>query len=269
MFRGRGWRRRVAISPVHEAVTCTRVDVEGTPGESLVPENAREGRTLLYYHGGGYCIGSIASHHHMVANVARAAGVRALMIDYRLAPEDPFPAGVDDAVKAYVWLTKQGVRPEDVVVGGDSAGGGLTLATLLRLRDTGHALPGAAVLLSPWTDLTCSGESYTSRADEEVLLRSDGASNSADWYLAGADPKLPEASPLFADLSGLPPLLIQVGTAEILLDDSTRLATAAEGYGVDTRLEVWDDMFHVWHYYADWIPEGDEAIQQVAEFLNR
>lgn len=249
-------------------VVCEEFDIGGMASEWLVPEETREDGVLLYLHGGAYCIGSINSHRHMAANIARASKTRTLMIEYRLCPEHPFPAGLEDAVAAYRWLVDQGISPDRIIIGGDSAGGGLTLATLLKLREEGLKRPAGAVLLSPWTDLTSSGESIKTRAAADPMLQPAGTTHLAEWYANGADLQAPLISPLFADLKDLPPLFIQVGDSEILLDDSTRLAQAARDQGVDVALEVWDDMFHVWHYYADWIPEGREAIDKIAGFMS-
>ncbi len=254
--------------PLGEDVVRQETDAGGVPAEWLTPETASDDGVLMYLHGGGYCIGSMTSHRHMIANIARAAGIRSLSVGYRLSPEHPFPAGLDDAVTAYRWLLDEGTPPESIVIGGDSAGGGLTLATLLKLREDGLDQPACAVLLSPWTDLTGSGDSIRTHAARDPILNPDHTAHIADWYADGADVAQPLISPLFADPKGLPPLLVQVGGAEILLDDSTRFVEAAREQGVDVELEVWDDMFHVWHYYADWIPEGREAIEKIADFVS-
>lgn len=259
--------KAASIFRVADDVICDPVDVNGVPGEWIVPPSAVSGSVLYFLHGGGYCIGSIDSHRHMVANIARAAKVRALMIDYRLSPEHPFPAGLDDAITGYRWLVEQGFGPETMVIAGDSAGGGLALATLLKLREEGLAQPAGAVLISPWTDMTGETESRRTRAAEDPLIDPEHTQFIAELYLDGTDAKHPMTSPLFADLTGLPALFIQVGTAEVLLDDSTRLEEAARKQGVDVELEVWDDMFHVWHFYADWIPEGRQANEKIAQFM--
>ena len=254
--------------PLGEDVVREETNAGGVPAEWLTPETASGDGVLMYLHGGGYCIGSMTSHRHMIANIARAAGVRALSVGYRLSPEHPFPAGLDDAVTVYRWLVERGTSPKCIVIGGDSAGGGLTLATLLKLREDGIDQPAGAVLISPWTDLTSSGDSIRTQAASDPILNPDRIGHIAQWYADGADVTLPLISPLFADLAGLPPLFVQVGSAEILLDDSTRLAQAARDQGLDLELEVWEDMFHVWHYYADWIPEGREAIEKIAHFMS-
>lgn len=246
----------------HEAV-----DVDGTPGEWISVEGTTGDTTILYLHGGGYVIGSINSHREMISRIARAAKVRALAIDYRLAPEYPFPAAVEDATKAYRWLLRQGVPPEKVIVAGDSAGGGLTVALLLALRDAGDPLPTAAVCISPWTDLEITGESMVTKKDVDPMIRPDDAKWGAERYYGSADPRNPQVSPIHADLSGLPPLLIQVGTSEVLLSDSARLAERATSAGVDVTLEEWEEMVHVWHFFAFMLPEGQQAIERIGEFV--
>ena len=248
-------------------VTREAVDVDGTPGEWISVTSAPGDTVILYLHGGGYVIGSINSHRELISRIARAAGARALAIDYRLAPENPFPAAVEDATKAYRWLLKQGVAPEKIVIAGDSAGGGLTAATLLALRDAGDRLPAAAVCISPWTDLTISGETMVTKADVDPMIKPADAKFGAERYHGTADPSHPLISPIFADLSGLPPLLIQVGTSEVLLSDSTRLAERAKAAGVDVTLEEWDQMIHVWHFFAFILPEAQQAIERIGEFV--
>jgi acetyl esterase/lipase len=242
------------------------VDVDGIPGEWIATPTAKNGLTVLYLHGGGYVIGSINTHREVISRIARAAGARALAIDYRLAPEHPFPAAVEDATKAYRWLLKQGVPPEKIVVAGDSAGGGLTVATLLALRDAGDPLPAAAVCISPWTDLAITGESMVTKADVDPMIRPQDAKFGAARYHGTTDPTHPLVSPLYADLAGLPPLLIHVGTSEVLLSDATRLAERAKAAGVDVTLEEWEEMIHVWHFFAFMLPEGQQAIERIGEF---
>jgi acetyl esterase/lipase len=201
--------------------------------------------------------------------VSRAAGARVLLIDYRLAPEHPFPAAVDDATRAYQFLLASGIQPARAAIAGDSAGGGLTVASLLALRDAGARLPAAGVCLSPWFDLTMSGGSIRSKAAVDPMVQGENLGRMAQAYLGTADAKLPLASPLFADLRGLPPLLVHVGTAEVLLDDSIRFAERARAADVDVTLDEWDDMVHVWHAFAAFLPEAREAMQRVGAFLRR
>lgn len=221
---------------------------------------------LLYLHGGAYCLGSVASYRAFVAHLAQATRLRALAIDYRLAPEHPFPAALEDSVAAYRWLLAQGYAPEALVLAGDSAGGGLTVATLLALREAGLPLPAGAVAFSPWFDLTLSGESVTSRAAEEPMLDAEGLRRCARAYAGETPLTHPLLSPLFADLRGLPPLLLQVGTAEILLDDTLRMGGAARAAGVAVTVQVWDELFHVFQLLT-FLPEARAALLRVAAFV--
>ena len=254
-------------TPAPADVKCTPVNAGGVPAEWIVAPGTAEDRFLLYLHGGGYVLGSINTHREMISRLSRAAGVRALALDYRLAPEHPFPAAVDDATAAYRWLLSQGAKPERTAIAGDSAGGGLTLAALVTIRDAKLPLPGAGVCLSPWTDMEGGGASMTSKAKEDPVVQKEGLLGMAKLYLGGADPKSPLAAPLHADLRGLPPLLIQVGSAETLLDDSTLIAERAKAAGVKVDLEVWSEMIHVWHLFAPILPEGQEAIAKIGKFI--
>ena len=251
-----------AADVIIEAVT-----VDGVPCERMTPPNAVGNRTVLYLHGGGYVIGSPTDYRDMVPRIARAAGARALAVDYRLAPEHPHPAAVDDAVKAYRGLLDQGVRPEDIVVAGDSAGGGLTVATLVAARDAALPLPAAGVCISPWVDLEGSGESMIANAGRDPLVKKDLVVGMAQAYLGDRDRRTPLAAPLYADLQGLPPLLIQVGTSEALLDDARRLAARAKAAGVDVTIEEWPDMIHVWHVFGSFLPEARQASDRIGEFV--
>nr|ACL67845.1 lipolytic enzyme [uncultured bacterium] len=253
--------------PVPDDVKREPVDAGGVPGEWIAAPGAAPERVIYYLHGGGYVIGSINSHRQMVSHLSRAAGARALAIDYRLAPENPFPAAVEDATAAYRWLLSTGVDPARVVIAGDSAGGGLTVATLVALRDAGDPLPAAAVCLSPWVDMEGLGESMTTKADLDPMIQPGDILEGAKAYLGGADPRTPLAAPLYADLTGLPPLLIHVGTSETLLDDSTRLAERAKAAGVNVNLQVWDEMIHVFQFFAAMLPEGQQAIDRIGEFI--
>jgi epsilon-lactone hydrolase len=244
------------------------VTAGGRPAEWIRPAGAWNDAALLYLHGGGYVIGSPRSHRHLAEAIARAAGIACLLPDYRLAPEHPFPAAVDDALAAYRSLVEQRkIAPGSVAVAGDSAGGGLTAVTLLAIRQAGLPVPGAAVCISPWTDLTCSAPSYGTKAASDPLVARPGITVMAQEYLGATDPRTPLASPLFADLRGLPPLLIQVGSEEVLLDDATRLAQQACAAGVDATLEVWDSMIHVWHWFLPWLDEAQSAVDKIGAFL--
>ena len=263
------YERAERVFPIPPEVKVERVTAPAVPAEWLRPPSAEAGRVVLYLHGGGYVIGSPRSHRHLAAAIASAAGATGLLLDYRRAPEDPFPAAVDDAVACYRWLTDQGTSPDRIVIGGDSAGGGLTVATLVALRDAGVRLPAGAVCISPWTDLTCSGESYRTKAAVDPIVARPGIDKMAQAYLGATDPRAPLASPLFADLRGLPPLLIHVGGDEVLLDDAVQLADRAKAAGVTVTLEVWERMIHVWHLFLPMLDEAEQAIQSIGLFCRK
>jgi phosphinothricin tripeptide acetyl hydrolase len=253
--------------PLPADVEVTDVVMRGVRGESLCPLGANS-VIVLYLHGGGYVIGSPRSHRHLAAAIAQAAGGSAILPDYRRAPEHRFPAAVDDAVAAYRWLIDDhGAHPGSVVIAGDSAGGGLMLATLLALRDAGVPSPAAGVGISPWTDLTCSQPSHTTRASVDPIVEASMLRRMVAAYLGTADPRTPLASPLHADLRGLPSLLIQVGSDEVLLDDATSLVARARSAGVDASLEVWDRMVHVWHWFLPMLDEAQDAVDRIATFV--
>jgi acetyl esterase/lipase len=254
------------IMPPPTDVEFTPVDASGRPAEWVRAPGAREDHTVLYLHGGGYCIGSISTHRKLAADVSGAAAARVLLLDYRLAPEHPFPAAVDDATSAYRFLASS-TDPTRLAIAGDSAGGGLTVATLLALRDADVPLPAAGVCLSPWLDLALSGASMDSKAKVDPMVQRALLQRLAGAYLGSAPPRSPLASPLFAELDGLPPLLVQVGDAETLLDDSTRFVERARAAGVEATLEVWNDMVHVWHAFAFILPEARQAIDRIGQFL--
>lgn len=254
--------------PIAPDVTITPVDARGVEGEWVVSDQADAGRVVLYLHGGGYVICSVRTHRELACRLSRSASARLFLPEYRLAPEHPHPAAVDDALTAYRWLLEdEGVDPARLVVAGDSAGGGLTVATLVAARDAGLPMPAAAVCLSPWVDLEGIGDSMTTKAALDPMISAEGLKRGADMYLNGQDARTPLAAPLYADLTGLPPLLIQVGTAETLLDDSVRLAERARAAGVDVELEEWEDMIHVFQAFAGLLPEGQQAIDRVGEFV--
>lgn len=239
----------------------------GCPAEWVIPRHHAAQPTVIYFHGGGYTVGSRRSHRHLAAAVGKAAGAAVLLVDYRLAPEAAFPAAIDDALAATRWLLAQGDAP--LVLIGDSAGGGIVVATLLAMRDAGLPLPAAGVCMSPWVDLSCSGESYARLADRDPMLAPAELREMAAGYLRDTEARHPMASPAFADLTGLPPLLVQVGSEEILLDDARALASAARTAGVDVTLEEWPEMVHVWHWFFPVLPEGRRAIEAIGEFVRR
>jgi acetyl esterase/lipase len=250
-------------------VECAPETIGGVPAEWCTPPGARDDALLLYLHGGAYCMGSITSYRHYVASFARIAGLRTVHIDYRLAPEHPFPAAVEDATAVFRALAANAMLPERIVIAGDSAGGGLALSTLIALRDAGDVLPRAAAVISPWTDLTCSGASWTENQAKDPVIDGTHAIDNARWYLPHGPLDDGRASPLFADLRGLPPLLVHVGTEEVMIDDSTKFVERARSHGVDAEIEVCEGMVHVWHYYAQWIPEAREAIARIGKFFER
>jgi len=259
--------RAERVFPTPDDVLREAVVAPERPAEWLAPPGARTDAVVLYLHGGGYVIGSPRSHRHLAAAIARAAGTRALLLDYRLAPEHPFPAALDDALAAYRWLLGRGVSPARIVVAGDSAGGGLTVATLLALRDRGEPLPAGGVCISPWVDLTCSGASYATKAAVDPIVIRDGVDMMAHAYVGAGDRKAPLVSPLYADLRGLPPLLVQVGSDEVLLDDALGLGSRARGAGVDATVEEWPAMVHVWHWFLPMLDEAERAIGVIGDFV--
>ena len=260
----------VRILPTPEGARCEAVDASGVPAEWTDADGVLQDAAIVYVHGGGYVMGGVDTHRQLCVNLSRAAGVRVLSVDYRLAPEHPFPAAVEDAVRAVQFVHDQGISPERVIIAGDSAGGGLTAATLLALRDRGIALPAGGVMISPWVDLTMSGDSVDEREDVDPMVSRKQLEVCRAAYLdADTDPKTPLASPLYADLAGLPPLLIHVGTAECLLDDARQFAEAAQRAGVDVEYEAWDEMIHVWHTFAGMLPEADQAIEKVGAFVQQ
>ena len=260
--------------PVTDAATVAPVDANGVPGEWVTVAESDPNRRLLYVHGGGYVIGSPVTHRRLCEDIARAGGCAVLNLDYRLAPEHPFPAAVEDAIEGLKFIQANGPDgagvAEATFVAGDSAGGGLTLATLLAAREQGVDQPNAAIGISSWTDLAITGESLQTRAEADPLITDKGMiTGMATQYLGDADAEHPLASPLYADYAGLPPLLLQVGDAEVLLSDTTRVTEKARAAGVDVVEEVWDEMFHVWHQFAPMLPEGQQAVSRIGEFINQ
>jgi epsilon-lactone hydrolase len=262
-----GFEQMTVMLPVEADVKCEPVNAGGIKAEWVSAPGADAGRVILYLHGGGYVIGSINTHRAISGRISRAAKARVLLIDYRLAPEHPFPAAVEDSIAAYRYLLAQGTRPGRIAVAGDSAGGGLAIATLVAIKEAKLPMPAAGVGLSPWVDLEGIGESMTTKAKADPMVQKDGLLQMAAAYLGGKDPRSPLAAPLYADLSGLPPLLLQVGTAETLLDDATRLAERARKSGVNVTLEPWENMVHVWQVFAPILDEGQQAIDKIGAFV--
>jgi epsilon-lactone hydrolase len=258
----RGLAYGMAADVKVEPVTANGVRAEWT----WTPDAAADA-VLLYGHGGGYVFGSLDSHRHMVAEAGRAADCWALALDYRLAPEHPFPAPVEDTVAAYRYLLGRGIKPGRIAIGGDSAGGGLVVAAMVAIRDAGLPQPSCGWCISPWVDMEASGESMTSRAAADPMVQKAGILDIARTYLGGADPRSPLASPIYADLKGLSPLLIQVGACETLLDDALSLAKVAGAADVRVDLQVWPEMVHVWHLFHPELRAGVAAIAQGGTYI--
>lgn len=255
--------------PLPVGIVAEPVMAGGVPGEWVSAPGADRNRVLLCLHGGGYTMGSSKTTSVLASFLSAASGCRVLVIDYRLAPEHPFPAALEDTIAAYRWLLEQGFLPRRIIVTGFSAGGGLALSTLISLRDAGIALSAGAVLVSPWTDLAGTGVSVLTRAEADPWLTDAMNRYHAALYAGGNDLRHPLISPLYADFPGLPPLLIHVGSDEIMLDDSLRVAERATKAGVEVTLEVWEGMWHVWHAFASRLPEGRQAIEHIGQFVRR
>ncbi|SDE41872.1 alpha/beta hydrolase [Belnapia rosea] len=265
-------RRLDALGAQYALPTDVRIEAvsaNGVPAEWNSTPGAEASRAMLYLHGGGYVAGSLLSHRSMVAEAGRAAGLRCLALGYRLAPEHPFPAAVEDAVAGYRYLLDQGFAPSRIAIGGDSAGGGLTAAMLVALRDQGLPMPACAWLISPWVDLESTGESMASKAGSDPMVQKPYLLEIADLYLGGVKPRTPLASPLHAALHGLPPLLIQVGAAETLLDDAVMFARRAGAEDVAVTLEIWPEMIHVWHLFHPQVAAGRKALAAAGDFVRR
>jgi monoterpene epsilon-lactone hydrolase len=257
-----------SIWPVAGDVTLAPVDLGGVSGEWSIVPGSDASRVILFFHGGGYCSGSIRSHRRMVTEAGREAGMRTLAVGYRLAPENKFPAALDDAVTAWRFLREQGIAAEHIAIGGDSAGGGLTVALINRLRDGHDQPPACAWLVSPWTDMTMSGSTLASKDAVDPLIHNDYLGELADAYLpAGMDRKDPRVSPLYADLQGFPPTLIQVGSAETLLADATRFAAVAGAVDVPVTLEIWPHMIHAWPLWNAQLEPGRRALARAGAFM--
>ena len=272
-----GWAQRRArldevgaYWPVADDVELNPVDLDGVPGEwSMVP-GTDPSRVLVFFHGGGYCSGSVRSHRRMATEAGRAAGVRTLAVGYRLAPEHPFPAARDDALTAWHWLRKQGIDAAHIAVGGDSAGANLSVALINQLRADSEELPACAWLVSPWTDLTMSGSTMTTKDAVDPLMHKGYLEELANAYVpAGMESNDPRISVLYAELHGLPPALIQVGSEETLLDDASRFATAAGAADVPVTLEIWPHMIHAWHLWNAHLDAGRRALASAAAFIRR
>lgn len=260
------------LMPVARGVKVNSDVLNGVSCDIHKPKSHHKEKVLLYFHGGGYCVGSPLSHRHIVSRLAKETNLKAVVPDYRKAPEHRFPAPIEDAVSVYQGLLEQGVLPRDIYFCGDSAGGNLVLSTLLRLKENGDPLPAAASCISPWTDLSMSGVSIEEQAEHDFLLSKELLNQFASHYAPEHEEDLRKhhhISPLFAELEGLPPLLIQVGSREVLLDDSVRLLENAREAGVNAQLQIWEDMQHVWHYSFTMLKDGRNAITSIAQFFDK
>lgn len=258
------------ICPIPAGTMVAPIAPGGPRGEWVTAPgvSATEPRILFYIHGGGFTAGSAAAYRGLSSHLSTATGCRVLAVDYRWAPEEPFPAALDDCVAGYRWLvTAGGAATRNVVLAGDSAGGNLVAAMLLALKQEGDTLPAAGVCLSPIFDLALTGESVTSRASRDPMILASSLQKCSTAYRGNSDPRNPLMSPLYGDLSGLPPLLLQCGSEEMLRDDSVRLAAKAKAAGVDVTFEEWDEMVHVWHLFADRLTDGRKALARVGEFV--
>ena len=259
-----------SVWPVADDVKLAAVNVNGVPGECSIVPGSDASRILLFFHGGGYCSGSILSHRRMVSEAGRAAGMRTLAVAYRLAPEYPFPAAYDDVLTAWRFLRNQGIPAARIAIGGDSAGAGLAVALITQLREAHDELPACAWLISPWTDLTMSGSTLASKEAVDPIIHKGYLDELANVYLpAGMDRNDPRVSPLYADLRSFPPILIQVGSAEALLDDATRFAAAAGAADVPVTLEIWPRMIHAWHLWNAHLEPGRRALVSAGAFIRR
>ena len=263
----RALETRARLVGVPKGTEVREVDAGGVKAEWVSAPDSAADRVVLYLHGGGFALGSLATHRNIAARLAARAGVRVLVIDYRLAPEHPFPAALDDCVTAYRWLFDCGVAPRHIAIAGDSAGGNLTVTTLLKLRDLGLPPPAAAVCFSPFTDASFRGESFSSRAAADPMLTPEWVEAMLPHYIGDTDPLQPFISPIYGDLSGLPPLLVQVGGNEILHSDAMKLAELARMAGVDVTFEEWPGMWHVFQLFATVVPESRRALEAAGAFL--
>lgn len=257
------------FTPFDPSIEFEVVDANGVSCEIGVAPGSRADATIFYLHGGGYMIGSFTSHRGLVARLGQAAAMRTMAVDYRLAPEHPYPAAVDDAVTAYQWLLDSGTPADRIFFAGDSAGGGLVVATMLRCKARDIPLPRAAVLFSPFADMGTTGQSLVDNRERDVVVTEGMAPGMAETYLAGADPRSPEASPIYGDLAGLPPILIQVSSHEVLLDDSLRLLRAAILVDVQVHLRVYQGLPHVWQLFTGLLDEGQAALEEAGAFLDK
>lgn len=256
-----------SMSKLPKGVKYEKVECDGVIAEWATPDNIENPGVVLYFHGGGYVAGSIKTHRGLVGGIASKSKTKCLSVEYRLAPENPFPAGLDDTIKTYHWLLKQGYDNKKIVIAGDSAGGGLALATLMKLKDEKSPQPAAGALLSPWLDLECTGDSAIRLADKDLMVTAP-ALKTFGLHYAKENLRHPYASLLYADPTGLPPIFIQVSDSEVLYDDTTRFEKTAKAASVTVEIEVWKNMVHVWQAYGPILPEAMKAIKKLGEYIN-
>ncbi|KUG03906.1 lipase/esterase [hydrocarbon metagenome] len=257
------------MTKMPDGITINPADFPGFYAEWVIPQNCREDQAILYFHGSGFVMGTSKDHRGLVAKFASRCGVKALVFDYSLAPEHPFPAAINDSVAVYKWMLEIGYQPQNIIFAGDSAGGCIAFSTLLILKDENIPLPQAVVAFSPCTDLTCSGESHKTKAKIDPATPEGATATYTSYYIGNSDPTSPYMSPLYGDLAGLPPVMIQVGEDETLLDDSVRFAQKAKEAGVEVHLHVWEGMFHCFPLLAPMFPEATRAMDEVCEFIHR
>ncbi|MBT3322512.1 MAG: alpha/beta hydrolase [Anaerolineae bacterium] len=256
------------MQKIPKKISVEGISINELRAEWVSDKNADKEKVILYLHGGGYVSGNIEMNRSLAGSISEKSGAYVLLSKYRLAPEDPFPAALEDGLAIYAWLLEEGYAAKNIFIAGLSAGGGLALAMMLALRDEGRPLPAGIILLSPWTDLTLSGASHETNAKKSVILHPENLRLWAKSYIASADPRTPHISPAFADMRGFPPMLIQVGGDEVLLDDARMVAERAESAGVDVRLSVYEKMWHVWQTIGI-LPESVKAFEEIGEFVKR
>jgi acetyl esterase/lipase len=267
-YRASGVKNSSILGKAPKTVRVEKIVIDGIQTEWLTPQDASREQVILYLHGGGYVTGSIETYHMMCGLLASHTGMKVLLPEYRLAPENPFPAALDDSLTIYHWLLEQGYSSVNIIICGDSAGGGLSVATVLALKDKNESLPAAVICLSPWADLTLRNETHSTKAETEAVLRTDVLREWASAYTNGSNLSNPLVSPVYADFNGFPPLMIQVGSNEILLGDSILLAEKAKADGAQVELKIWDGMWHVWHALGNLIPESKKAFEEIGQFVH-
>lgn len=261
--------RLTFIAKIPKGVKFEKINCDGVSCEWAIPANLKHKGVVLYLHGGAYISGSIETHRSLVGRIARASKTKCLSVDYRLAPEHPYPAGLNDAMNVYQWLLKQGVDHKKIVIAGDSAGGGLALAATIKLKDENKPIPAATVCLSPWLDLECTGDSAWKLVEHDPMLKNGFGEIYANHYAPNQDLKHPYISPYYCNPAGLPPIFIQVSDSELVLDDSTRFVIKAKEAGVDIEMEIWERTMHVWHVFAPILPEATKAIKKLGHYIEQ